>query len=104
MDTQDKPDQWWVAASEDLLVWARLRVLESGTAEVFGARGETLRYDDEDSARTALLDADFRAFDGIDEDDAAFLGSDLDTLAPPEAESDAELVPLMSEKVLRGQT
>lgn len=103
MTEQDKPDQWWLAASEDLLVWARLRVLASGTAEVFGARGETLRYDDEDSARTALLDADFRAFDGIDEDDAVMLGSDLDSLAPPEADSDAELVPQMTEKLVRSQ-
>ncbi|HMM56252.1 MAG: hypothetical protein DYH18_01895 [Xanthomonadales bacterium PRO7] len=95
-------DQWWLAALGDTLVWARLRVLESGNANVFDARGETLVYDDEDSARMALLDAEFRAFDGLDDDDAAQLGLDLDSTEPPEAESDEELLPLMTEKVAGG--
>ena len=85
-----------------MLIWARLRVLDSGIAEVLDAAGETLRYDDEDSAHAALLDAEFRAWDGLDEDDAAMLGFDLDSVAPPEAESDDELLPLMTEKLLRG--
>lgn len=91
-------EDWWLATVGDVLVWARLRVLESGVAEVFDARGETLVYDDEDAARTALLDAEFRAFDGLDEDDAALMGFDLDSTAPPEAENDEELLPLMTEK------
>ncbi|MGH8041295.1 MAG: hypothetical protein ACREPN_04545 [Rudaea sp.] len=95
-------EQWWLAGLGDSLVWARLRVLDSGAAEVFDARGETLRYDDEDSARSALLDADFRAFDGLDEDDATQLGFELEWLAPPESESDEELLPLMTEKLARG--
>ena len=95
-------EQWWVASLGDMLVWARLRVLDSGNAEVLDAAGETLRYDDEDSAHTALLDAEFRAWDGLDEDDAAALGFDLDSIAPPEAENDEELLPLMTEKLLRG--
>src|SRR5215470_4220988 len=92
-------EQWWVASLGNLLVWARMRVLDSGIAEVFSAEGETLRYDDEDSAHQALLDAEFRAFDGLDEDDAAMLGFDLDSMDPPEAENDEELLPLMTEKV-----
>ena len=95
-------DQWWLAALGDLLVWARLRVRESGSAEVFDARGEMIVYDDEDSARAALLDAEFRAFDGLDEDDAALMGFDLDSTAPPEAEDDEELLPLMTEKLAGG--
>ncbi|MHB8447864.1 MAG: hypothetical protein ACYC7G_01405 [Rudaea sp.] len=91
-------DQWWLAALGDTLVWARLRLLASGNAEVFDARGETLVYDDEDSARAALLDAGFRAFDGLDEDDAEQLGLDLDSTDPPEAEDDADLLPQMTEK------
>lgn len=94
-------EQWWIAPLGDTLVWARLRILGSGIAEVFDATGETLRYDDEDAARMALLDAEFREFDGIDEDDATLLGLDLDSLAPPEGEEDAELVPLMTEKFER---
>ncbi len=92
-------EQWWVTSLGDMLVWARMRVLESGHAEVFSAEGEMLRYDDEDTAHAALLDADFRALDGLDEDDAAMLGFDLDSIAPPEAENDEELLPLMTQKL-----
>jgi hypothetical protein len=92
-------EQWWVASLGDMLVWARLRVRDTGVAEVFSAEGATLRYDDEDSAHAALLDAEFRAFDGLDEDDAAQMGFDLDSIAPPEAENDEELLPLMTEKL-----
>lgn len=94
-------EQWWVASLGDTLVWARLRVLDSGVAEVFSAEGETLRYDDEDGAHTALLDAEFQAFDGLDEDDAAQLGFDLDSVEPPQAENDEELLPHMTEKLFR---
>jgi hypothetical protein len=100
MARSDTIEQWWVTSLGDVLVWARLRVRESGTAEVFSAEGETLRYDDEDSALAALLDADFRAFDGLDEDDAAMLGFHLDSTMPPEAENDEELLSLMTEKLL----
>jgi hypothetical protein len=94
----EEHEQWWIAALGDVLVWARLRVLESGLTEVFSADGETLRYDDEDSAHAALLDANFRAFDGLDEEDAAEMGFDLDSVEPPDAESDEALLPLMTEK------
>jgi hypothetical protein len=95
-------DHWWVAGLGDILVWARLRVLDSGHAEVFDASGDILRYDDEDSGRAALLDANFRAFDGLDEEDAAMLGFDLESVEPPRAESDEELLPLMTEKITQG--
>lgn len=103
MSERFEVEQWWVANLGDMLVWARLRVRESGIAEVFSAEGETLRYDDEDSAHAALLDAEFRAYDGLDEEDAALLGFDLDSIAPPEAENDEELLLLMTEK-LSGHT
>ena len=91
--------QWWLATFGDTLVWARLQVLESGIAEVFDNDGRVLRYDDEGAARMALLDAEFRAFDGLDEDDAALLGFDLDEIEPPDADSDEELVPQMVQRL-----
>jgi len=94
---------WWVAGVGDTLVWARMEVLESGIAEVLESSGGILRYDDEDQARMALLDAEFRAFDGIDEDDAASMGFDLESVEPPRAESDEELVPQMITRLLRIQ-
>ena len=95
-------EQWWLATLSDTLIWARLRVFDSGVAEVFNAEGETLRYDDEDAAQMALLDAEFRSFDGLDDDDATMLGFELDSVEPPQAESDEELLPLMTERLLRG--
>ncbi len=88
-------DQWWLAMLGRTVVWARLRVLEAGTAEVFDSDGNTLPYDSEDTARGMLLDADFVAFDGLDEDDALERGFRLDELAPPQADDDAQLRPRM---------
>jgi hypothetical protein len=84
-------EQWWVASLGKALVWARLRVKPMGTAEVFDCDGRTLSYDSEESAQAALLDAEFRAFDGLDEDDAAALGFDLQHVSPPQAVDDDAL-------------
>ena len=78
--------EWWLATAGNTLIWAHLRVLEGGTAEVFDCDGATLPYDSEDSARAALMDAEFVSFDGLDEDDAADRGIDLESLAPPQSE------------------
>jgi len=88
-------EQWWLASLGKTLIWARLRVLASGVAEVFDCDGRTLPYDSEDSARAALLDAEFRAYDGLDADDALALGFTLEAVQPPRAETDAALRELM---------
>ena len=87
--------QWYVASLGRTLVWARLRVREAGTAEVFDSDGNTLTYDSEDTARAALFDAEFVAFDGLDEEDALARGFSLDEVSPPRAENDAALRGLM---------
>lgn len=87
--------QWYVASLGRTLVWARLRVREAGTAEVFDSDGNTLTYDSDDTARAALFDAEFVAFDGLDEDDALARGFSLDEVSPPRAENDAALRDLM---------
>jgi hypothetical protein len=91
--------QWWLAALGDTLIWARLDVLDSGIAEVFDNDGRVLRYDDETAARMALLDAEFRAFDGLDEDDATAMGFDLEEIEPPRGDSDEELLAKMVQKL-----
>ena len=88
-------EQWWLAAPEHLLVWARLRVLESGVAQVFDSQGDTLVYESEDVARGALMDADFRSLDGMDDDDAETIGLLLEELQPPQGETDEDLLPQM---------
>lgn len=84
-------ETWWVASLGKTLVWSRLRITTSGTAEVFDCDGRTLTYDSEESATAALLDAEFRAFDGLDHEDAAALGFMLDVTAPPSGDSDEAL-------------
>ncbi|HJT96817.1 MAG TPA: hypothetical protein VJ696_00740 [Rhodanobacteraceae bacterium] len=91
--------QWWVAAIGDTLIWARLTITESGIAEVFDSDGGTLRYDDETAARMALLDAEFRAWDGLDEEDAAALGFDMEEVEPPRGDNDEELLARMVAKL-----
>jgi hypothetical protein len=88
-------EQWWVASLGSMLVWSRLRVLESGTAQVFDCDGRTLSFDSEESAREALLDAEFRAYDGLDDADAAQMGFHLEMVKPPSARDDEALRPAM---------
>src|SRR3546814_13481996 len=91
-------DQWWSASLGRTVVWARLRVREGGTAEIFDSDGNTLGYDSEDTARAMLMDAEFVSFDGLDEDDALERGFSLAELAPPSGSEDA-LRPRMVQKL-----
>ncbi|MCB1554055.1 MAG: hypothetical protein KDJ14_09630 [Xanthomonadales bacterium] len=95
--------EWWLTQLGNLLIWARLDVGEHGTATVFDCDGRTLPYDSEDTARSALLDANFRALDGLDETDAAEMGLDLASLAPPKADSEEALRARMTQQLLRQQ-
>lgn len=95
----DSSGQWWLATLGRTIVWARLRVREAGTAEVFDSDGNTLPYDSEDSARAALMDAEFVAHDGLDADDAASRGFTLEELQPPHGDSDDQLRPQMVRKL-----
>ena len=90
-------EEWWLATLGRTVVWARLRVREAGTADVFDSDGNTLVYDSEDTARAMLLDADFVAFDGLDEDDALERGFSLAELSPPVAGDDDALRPRMAQ-------
>lgn len=89
--SDDARTEWWLASLGRTIVWARLRVREAGTADVFDSDGNTLAYDSEDSARSALMDAEFVAYDGLDEDDALERGFSLREVAPPHAENDDAL-------------
>lgn len=98
-DFVSPPEQWWLASLGRTLIWARLRVREAGTAEVLDSDGNTLNYDSEDTARAMLFDAEFVAWDGLDQDDALARGFSLDEVAPPQAASDEALVPLMVQQL-----
>ncbi len=90
-DSDTARDQWWLASLGTTLVWARLRVRPAGTAEVLDSDGNTLSYDSEDTARSMLFDAEFVAFDGLDEEDALLRGFSLHEVQPPQAGNDDEL-------------
>lgn len=91
--------EWWLATLGRTIVWARLRVRDSGVAEVFDSDGATLVYDSEDTARAMLMDAEFVAFDGLDEDDALMRGFSLTEITPPQALNDDNLRPRMVQKL-----
>ncbi|KAA2286090.1 hypothetical protein [Arenimonas fontis] len=99
MSGADDRVQWWLASLPRMLVWARLRVLDSGVAEVLDCDGRTSVYESEDIARAALMDAEFRALDGMDEEDAAAWGLDLDELEPPRGEDEEALREQMTRPV-----
>ena len=84
-------DSWWLAILGNTIVWARLREREAGTAEVFDCDGATLPYDSVDTARAALLDAEFVEYDGLDEHDALVRGFSLHEVSPPQARDDQAL-------------
>jgi hypothetical protein len=88
-------ESWWLATLGRLVVWARLRERDAGTAEVLDSDGNTLAYDSLDTARAALMDAEFVSFDGLDEADALERGFAPGELAPPQEKDDDALRPLM---------
>lgn len=94
---QAENEQWWLATLGRTIVWARLRVRPAGTAEVLDCDGNTLSYDSADSARAALMDAEFVAFDGLDIEDALSRGFELDEINPPRADNDDALRARMSQ-------
>lgn len=92
-------EQWWLATLGRTVVWARLRVREAGTAEIFDSDGNTMVHESEDTARAVLMDAEFVAFDGLDEDDALARGFSLAEIAPPVAAEDDALRPRMMQSL-----
>ena len=91
--------QWWLATLGLTVIWAQLRVNDAGTAVVFDSDGNLLPYDSEDSARAALMDAEFVALDGLDEDEAGERGFALADLQPPARDDEAALRPHLARKL-----
>ena len=82
-------ESWWLATLGRTIVWARLRERNAGTAEIFDSDGNTMSYDSIDTARAALMDAEFVEFSGLDEDDALERGFSLAEISPPAGDDEA---------------
>lgn len=66
------------------LNWARLRVFESGQAEVFDCDGRTTAFATEQDAKWWLLEDEFRSLDKFDVDDEAEHGIRFAEIHPPQ--------------------
>lgn len=84
-------ESWWLEwCTPERLHWARLRVFQDGSAEVFDLDGAYHRFPDEQEARYWLNEDEYSSLAHMIEDGEVEAG-----LVPPSAGSDAELVPLM---------
>jgi hypothetical protein len=93
-------ESWWVLDPvPGVLVWARCVERDDGGAEVFDSTGLTTRFPDETAARMYLLDHAYRAWDGLDDDDAAEMGFSLAAVAPPRADTELELLRAMTQRL-----
>ena len=90
---------WWLTALGRTVIWAGVRELEAGTAEIVDSDGNLMAYDSLDTARSMLMDADFRAVEGMDDVDALDLGFHLDELIVPNGTSVEELQPQLVQKL-----
>ncbi len=102
MDKSDDPIidvQWWLSVPEDgIVLWARLRERASGVAEVLDSTGMTMRFASRNEALHFLLELDYRAHDGLDDDDAASWGLVLTDLVPPSAAEGPALIAAMQQR------
>lgn len=75
---------WWLTSLGRTVIWAGVRELPAGTAEIVDSDGNLMAYDSLDTARAALMDANYSAFDGMDDDDALERGFHLEELRVPQ--------------------
>ncbi len=92
---------WWLdwSALPGTLVWARLKVLPDGSAEVFDMDGRYHRFATCQDAQFWLDEDEYSRLEHLAEDDE--VGADV---TPPVAASDGELIPLMQVEVRANQS
>lgn len=81
------------------LNWARLRVFDDGSADVFDMDGRTLEFPNEKEAMLSLAEDGHSKFSRFDEEDEREWGIPLRSIAPPAGDSDEELPPQMYVRV-----
>ena len=83
---------WWLSwQAPKRLVWAWLTVADNGSAEVLDCDGKYHRFSDEQAAKFWLNEDEYSLLAHMIED-----GLVGESVVPPRALTDAELVPLMA--------
>src|SRR5262245_11684302 len=63
----DVRTEWWLDESSlPDLAWARVRVFEDGSADVFDCDGRTRRFRSAAEARCSLLEDEYARFESVD--------------------------------------
>jgi hypothetical protein len=89
-------EQWWLMSCDfPDLNWARLRVYDDSSAEIFDCDGSTYSFSDEQEARWDLVEDEYQEFNDLDQDDEQDLGISLSSIKLPSGETEAELLPQM---------
>lgn len=92
MKNDSYTDSWYLMYSSlPDLNWARLRVFESGRAEVFDCDGRTHQFTTEKEAGWWLAEDEFQALESFDSEDEEEYGMKFADISPPRAQNDTEL-------------
>ena len=88
---------WWLSwDAPERLIWARLTVADNGSAEVLDCDGKHHRFSDEQAAKLWLNEDEYSLLAHMIED-----GVVRESIVPPHALTDEELVPLMVADVVK---
>jgi hypothetical protein len=80
------------------LNWARLRVYEDDSADVFDSDGSTFNFYNKEEAQSFLSEDEYVPFDELEQDDEEELGVSVSSIKPPLGNTDEELLPQMLHK------
>jgi hypothetical protein len=88
-------EEWWLMTCDfPNLNWARLRIYDDGTADVFDSDGTTMLFVSYDKAWENLSEDEYDTIDAVRKD-AVEYGLSLEELTPPTANADVDLIARM---------
>lgn len=100
----DSSFRWWLTSLGNVVIWAGVREMPAGTAQVIDSDGNLMAYDSMDSATAALMDANYVAHVGMDEHDASERGFALADLAVPVGDDPDDLHPQLVQQLGKSKT
>jgi hypothetical protein len=98
-------EHWWLMTCDSPdLNWARLRVYQDGSADIFDCDGRTTTFASTEAAERHLREDEYTLLEEVEPDEQAMLCSVWDDIFPPTAATDIELKRLMLQRVGDNQT